>query len=192
MTDTLHLPGRRRWLLAALGAGIAGTAVVAGCAGPELLSQNVSQRQLQELLARAFPYTRSYGGLMTLTLEQPLLQLLPEQNRLGTSLRLSLAEQIAGNQLGGGMDLDYGLRFDPAEGAVRLRDVRVNSLQLDQLPSAQQALLQRYGPRAASALLDDFVIYRLPRQQFDLAQKLGLGVQQLQVTQNGLRLDFGR
>lgn len=186
-------PARRRCLrlLPALFTG----GLLAGCAGAGA-SQSAGNRvlsaqTLSELVARAFPYTHSLSSLAELTLQNPQLRLLPERNRLGTGLDLLLAERLTGGRVSGGMDLDYGLRYDAREGAIRMTDVRVNRLAVDQLPRQYQSLLSRYAPPLAEQLLDDFALYRFPDSQLALARSLGLAVNALRVEPDGLHIQLG-
>lgn len=181
----------RRRLLRALLAGCV-PALLAGCGGLAggLGSETLSERRLGEALAAAFPYTRDFGGLVSLTLQNPRLRLLPQANRLGTALDLQVAERITGRRFGGGMDLDYGLRFDAGAGAVRMADVHVERLAIDGLPAASRALVERYAPRLAELLLDDLVLYRLSEQRLALARQLGVGVSALRVLPDGLRIEM--
>lgn len=153
-------------------------------------TQLLTQQRLNELLAGQFPYTRSLGGLAELSLRSPRLGLLPASNRLTTACDLVLSENIARTRYSGGMDLDYGLRFDAQAGAIRMADVRVNQLRIDQVPRAQQQLISQYAPRIAEQLLADLVIYRFPPEQLELARNLGLAVGALQVTREGLSIEM--
>lgn len=185
---------RRRCHTLAIGAALTTllpglTACAAGNSG--LPGYTVSQQQLNQLLARQFPVTRNFAGLADLTLQSPRLGLLPASNRIATAFDLVLAERIAGSRFTGGMDLDYGVRFDMQEGAVRMADVKVNRLTLDQLPRAQQQLVSQYAPDIAGRLLSDMVLYRLPAEQMALARNLGWGAAALRVLPQGLRIDMG-
>ncbi len=178
-----------------LGVGILMTSLVpslsACAAGSDgVRTQLLTQQRLNELVARQFPYTHSLGGLAELSLRSPRLSLLPASNRLATAFDLVLSENIAGTRYTGGMDLDYGLRFDAPTGAIRMADVRVNQLRIDQLPRAQQQLISQYAPRIAEQLLADLVIYRFPSEQLELARNLGLAVGALQVTREGLSIEM--
>ena len=153
-------------------------------------SQLLTAQRLQELLARQFPYTRRFSGLAELTLRDPRLSLLPASNRLATTLELELAEHLSGQRFRGELDLDYGLRFDAREGAVRMADVRVNRLDIDALPRVQQPLVSRLAPRLIEQLLAGQVLYRLPPEQLALARNLGLGVDALRVLPEGLRIEL--
>ena len=185
---------RRRCHTLAIGAALTTllpglTACATGNSG--LPGYTVSQQQLNQLLARQFPVTRNFAGLADLTLQSPRLGLLPASNRIATAFDLVLAERIAGSRFTGGMDLDYGVRFDMQEGAVRMADVKVNRLTLDQLPRAQQQLVSQYAPDIAGRLLSDMVLYRLPAEQMALARNLGWGAAALRVLPQGLRIDMG-
>lgn len=181
---------RRNWCKAML-AGAA-TPLLASCAGVGLPGQTLTPDQLADLVARAFPYSHDFSGLVELSIASPKLRLLPESNRLGTALQVALVERLTGLRLNGSMDLDYGLRFDAAEGAIRLADVRVNQLTMGRLPAKQQALVERYAPRVAELLLSNFILYRLPDAQLTLARSLGLVVGALRVQPDGLHMDFVR
>ncbi|MDO5624488.1 MAG: hypothetical protein Q4G71_07350 [Pseudomonadota bacterium] len=156
-----------------------------------LRGYTLSQARLNELVARQFPYTRSLSGLADVTLLSPLVGLLPASNRLSTAFGVRLTERLAGYAFSGGMDLDYALRFDEREGAIRMADARVNRLHIDQLPRAQQQLMAQYAPRVAELLLADLVIYRFPAEQLALARNLGWAVNALRVQPDGLHIDLG-
>lgn len=185
---------RRRWHQ--LGAAAALTTLLPGlsaCASGvgDLAGYTVSQQRLNQLLAASFPVTRSFAGLVDLTLQSPRLGLLPASNRIATAFDLVLSERIAHTRYSGGMDLDYGLRLDLQEGAVRMADVRVNRLTIDQLPRTQQQLVSQYAPDIAGRLLSDMVLYRLPAEQLALARNMGWGAAAVRVLPDGLRIDMG-
>ncbi|MDO5692481.1 MAG: hypothetical protein Q4G70_08360 [Pseudomonadota bacterium] len=168
----------------------AGLTACASGGGTNPAGYTVSRLRLNELLATRFPVTRSFAGLAELTLQSPRLNLLPASNRVATALDLALSERIGNTRYTGGMDLDCGLRLDLREGAVRMSDVRVNRLMIDQLPRAQQLLLSQYAPAVAERLLSDMVLYHLPAEHLALARNLGLGTAALRVLPEGLRIEM--
>lgn len=168
------------------------TACAAGAKVADALRTiTLSQPKLNELVATRFPYTRSFSGLADLSLQSPRLRLLPQANRLGTALDLVLAERLTGSRYTGGLDLDYGLRFDDKEAAIRMADVKVNRVDVDQVPPAQRQLLSQYGPPAAEALLSNMVLYRIPDEYMGMARNLGWVVSALRVLPEGLRIELG-
>ena len=194
MTENLPMLNRRHChrLLGAAALITLFPGLSACAAGSGMPGYTVSQQRLNELLARQFPVTRNLlGGLADLTLSSPRLGLLPASNRVSTMFDLGLTERLAGSRYSGGMDLDYGLRLDLQEGAVRMADVRVNRLTIDQLPRTQQQLVSKYAPDLAGRLLSDMVLYRLPAEQLALARNMGWGAAALRVLPDGLRIDMG-
>lgn len=177
--------------LAALGITVLGGGL-AGCAqlGALPTGFKLSAQQLNQWLSQLFPYTERIAGLLDLSLQSPELRLLPESNRLGTDLQLALGERITGQKLSGSLGLDSGLRFDPEAMAIRLQDVRVQRLDLEQLPTAQRKLVNQYAPRVAELLLDGAPVYRFPVERQDLMRRLGLAVNQLRVQPDGLHVDL--
>ncbi len=163
----------------------------AGNAANALRTITLSQAKLNELVAKRFPYTRNFSGLADLSLQSPRLRLLPQDNRLGTALDLVVAERLTGSRYSGGIDLDYGLRFDDQEGAIRMTDVKVNRIAVDQVPPAQRQLISQYAPRAAETLLSNMVLYRIPDEYLSMARNLGWVVSTLRVQPDGLRIELG-
>ena len=179
------------------GAGLAAllpplTACAAGSnAVNTLRTITLSQAKLNELVAKRFPYTRNFSGLADLSLQSPRLRLLPQTNRLGTAVDMVVSERLTGSRYTGGLDLDYGLRFDEQEGAIRMADVKVNRIAVDQVPPAQRQLISQYAPRAAETLLSNVVLYRIPDEYLGMARNLGWVVSTLRVQADGLRIELG-
>lgn len=188
-----RLPPTRRQCHRLLLALVAAAHVpLAACASPASgRSITLSPARLNELLNRRFPLRRDFSGLAELSLQSPRLQLLPSANRLATQLELVLTERLTGSRTTGRMDLDYALRFDAAEGAIRMVDVKVNRLDVDQVPPAQRALLAQYAPRAAERLMNGALLYRVPAEQLEMAHTQGWRVQALRVLPEGLRIELG-
>ena len=194
MAPAASAPTRRHFqrLLGAAALGGLLPTLGACAAGSGAPGYTVSRQRLNELLAHSFPVTRGLlGGLAELTLSSPRLNLLPASNRIATAFDLALVERLAGTRHTGALDLDCGLRFDLAEGVVRMVDVQVNRLSIDRLPPAQQALVQQYAPGIAQQLLKNLVLYRVPAEQLALARNLGWTHAALRVLPDALRIELG-
>jgi len=175
---------RRTFLLAS-----AVTAFLGGCAavfGPRNIE--VSQQRLQELVARRFPVTRRYLELFDVTISTPRLTLLPEANRIATQLDVSASDRLLRRPMSGSIDLDYALRFEPADNTVRLADVRVGSFVLGDAPSPLQNQLGRIGRLLAEEMLDGQVVHTLKPEDVKNAQGRGYQPGELKVTPRGLQL----
>ena len=105
---------RRQWLLS-LPAALA----VAAASAQAQPSYSVSSAQLQQAVAGKFPMRYPVGGLLELTLQPPRLRLLPEQNRLGTSMVVDAAGPALSRSGTGNFDVDFALRYEPSDQSIR-------------------------------------------------------------------------
>jgi hypothetical protein len=150
----------------------------------------VSARQLQQALSARFPLRYAVPGLLELTLEEPLLQLLPQHNRLGTLLPLVAAGPLLRDRYRGELDLDFALRYEAADHSVRAHGLRVQSLRADGLPPRSAAMLQQAATELARQHLLEVVLHRLAPQDLALADTLGLQPGAITVTADGLLVGF--
>ncbi len=91
----------------------------------------LSEAELQRLLSARFPVEQRLLELFEVRASSPQLRLLPERNRLSAVLDLQARERILASQYKGRLDFDSALRWDAAEHAVRLDQVRVQDFVLD-------------------------------------------------------------
>jgi hypothetical protein len=164
---------------------------LAGCAGLVPRSMVISEAELQAQLARRFPLQRSLLETFDLELADPRLQLDAAAGRLATELTLRGSDRRSGRGLQGRLALDYGLRWEPADGSVRLVQPRVRSLQFDDAPalsSRRAEMAQQMGVALAERLLDDLVLYRVPTERLETLRRAGYQPGKLQVTRDGLEI----
>ena len=185
---------------------------VAGCAGligPQTLT--LSEAELNALIARAFPLQRRVLELLDVQMSAPRLRLLPDTNRLAVALVVSTQDRVFGRSARGSLRFDAALRWDAAEAAIRLAQVRVQQLRLDggsgtaaldaTAPSTTAVPADSSDPGAmlasnaarlglvlAERALDGLQLYRLsPERQAHLRQ-LGLQPGTVLVTSAGLQV----
>jgi hypothetical protein len=163
---------------------------LAGCAG---VPQSITLREaeLQAQLAKRFPVQRSLLDTFDLELSDPQLRLDPAANRLATELTLRGGDRRSGRQLQGRLALDYGLRYEPADGSVRLVQPRVERLQIDEasaISPRRAEMAQRMGVALAERLLDDLVLYRVPPERLETLRRAGYRPGTLRVTPAGLEI----
>ena len=150
-----------------------------------------SEQELQTQLSRRFPIQRNLLDLFDLRLSDPQMRLDPQARRLSTELRLRGGDRRSGRQLQGRLALDYGLRYEPADGSVRLVQPRVEQLQFDEaavLSSRRSEMAQRMGVALAERLLDDLVLYRVPPERLESLRRAGYRPGTLRVTPAGLEI----
>ncbi|UUX95041.1 DUF1439 domain-containing protein [Aquabacterium sp. J223] len=163
--DDASVPGRRGLLLAAAGA------LLGGCAGLGLAPQfTLTEARLQALVERQFPRRHRLLELFDVTLAAPRLTLLPERDRLAADWPLEVADRFGGTPRRGRLQLDSGLRLEPSDFSLHLRQVTVQRVALDGvLPVSLQAL----GAAIAERLLEDLPVYRMSDERLQQFRSLG-------------------
>ena len=174
-----------RWLgLVALGCG-RGIAAAQG-----MPRYAVSARQLERALAQRFPLRERLGGLLELTLAQPQLRFLPEQNRLGALLPIEAAGPALRQPRNGSLDLDFSLRYEPADQTLRAHRLRVHALRIEGLAPRHSEWLESLGPLLGRQAFGEVVLHRLQPKDLALADGLGLEPGEITVTAQGLVIGF--
>lgn len=185
--DAAHL-SRRRWLL---GAGLGVAMLGAACTGPSgPRNVTLTLEHLQEKLAQRFPRRYPMAGLIELNLQTPRLALLPAQNRLQLVMALEASGVALRRIYTGRMDLDFALRYEPADQTVRATDLRVHAAQIDGLPPQAAQWLGRFGPALAQQALREVVLHQLQAKDLALADSLGLQPGRMTVTPRGLVIEL--
>jgi len=168
---TLH-PRLRRWAhLTAASIVMLLLAACAGLLGPRDIE--VSEAQLQRQLAKRFPYSNRYFELFDVTVSSPKVTLLPETNRIGTEVDIRISDRLSRRPFDGFMQMNYGLRFEPADNTIRLASVRVDRFVIDGSPGLLQGQNNRLGALLAEQLLDNQVLHTLKPE--DLRSLQGRG-----------------
>jgi len=173
---------RRRWLAAAA------LLAIGGCASLYPRSMTLSEADLASLMAKHFPTTQRVAEIAEVTVSSPRVWLIPDRNRLGASFDLNAGDRLFRRSVQGKLALDCALRFEPSDDSIRLAQVRVQQLDLDNAAFAGASLpVQRLGALVAERMLEDMPIYRLKPEQ---AQRLhGSGLKPaIAVTSAGVQL----
>lgn len=180
---------RRRQALAWAGAAAALVALP-GCAELGAARLRLSAQELEQALATRFP--RRYPlvpRLLELELLAPRVRLLPESDQLNAVLDVQASGALLGGRRPRGvLDVDLGLRYEPADHSIRSERVQLNLLRLEELPPAVAEQLLRYGAPLAEQALSDVALYRLRPE--DVARTESLGVPRIRVTANALVVEF--
>jgi hypothetical protein len=178
-------PTRRHLLIRmAVVAGIG----LAGCTSLLPRDVTVSEAQLQAILDRQFPREQRWLDVFEIRVTHPTLRLMPERNRIATSMDVVVSERLEGRAFHGGLSLDHALRYEPNDGTLRLTKVRVQELRLDAGGSPLQGQGARIGSILAEKLLDDLVIHRLDAAQRERLRQAGLGAGEITVSARGITL----
>jgi hypothetical protein len=178
MTESLTMPAARAKLsavrlLAPL--AVSGAMLLASCAallGPRTVDLPLSQ--LQEAMARKFPFNNRYLELFDISLTNPRLALQPDTNRVVTTLDASISPPFIRQPWKGSVTLSGMLTLDPERRAVVLAEPRLERFNVDGMdrnlldhPYAGQ--LGRIGRLLAEQLLDGMPIYTFGPDDFRIA-----------------------
>ena len=150
----------------------------------------VTEAQLQQAVAQRFPRRYPVGGLLNIDAKAPRLSLLPAQNRLAAQLQVAVAGPALPRTYQGMFDLDFALRYQASDRTVRADQLRVNTLQFENVPAQTSALLSLYGPQLAEQSLQGAVLHQLKPEDLALPDGMGLQPETITVTAQGLVIAF--
>ncbi len=179
---------RRHWLLGTLLGALLATTACNGSVGPR--SVTLSLDKMQERLAQRFPRRFPLAGLIDLNLQVPRLTLLPERNRINAVMALDASGPALRRAYNGILDVNFALRYEPADRTVRATELQVQTLQIDGLPPQASTLLAGLGPTLAQQALREVVLHQLQARDLALADRLGLQPGRISVTQQGLVIEL--
>jgi hypothetical protein len=151
-----------------------------GCATlkPQPKTLNISQERLMQLIAGQFPFNSKMLEVLDVGVSSPKISFDAANNRINTSLDLNVAGSgivglLTKREYKGGIDLSYGLRFEPTDNSVRMTDVKLGRLSVDGAPDLMERPLSRLGAALAQKLLSDQVLYKISAQDMEAAKGWG-------------------
>lgn len=175
---------RRTWLLAAV-------ATAFGCAVLDTPNTvTLGEPELQRLVDKSFPIDRRLLDVLDVSVSTPKLHLLADRNRIGTELTISTRDRLFGGSWQGRLQLDSALRWEASDQTVRLSKVQVHDFRLDGGGSLARSQAERLGAVLAEKVLEESVLYRLPRERAATLQRQGVVPASLAVTRRGVEITF--
>jgi hypothetical protein len=155
---------------------LAALAVVTLCAGMlhcnitrEGVVVEVTPREIQEKLDKAFPITETYLMVFKLTLADPEVELTDGSERIGFGLSARTNVRVDGEDVTGRAKMTAGIKYDPDRGALFLADPRVERLDLTMLPEKYEDEVLLTANLAARRFLKEYEVYRLDQADFKQA-----------------------
>ena len=199
MIQAMTSPFVRSWWLAhpgwlrCLRASMAGASLLAlaGCAslmGPRTVE--ISQGELLEKLSGQFPLTQRVLNVLDVQALSPRLSLQPQANRVTATVPLVARDLLRSREHTGEVALSFGLRYEPTDLTIRLREPRLESARVAGLPEPLQRGLTRLAGWLAEDRLNGQVIHRLKPEDLRSADRMGYVVHDLRVTASGLAVDL--
>ena len=149
---------RRRLGKAALALAAGGLlASCAGIIGPRRIE--LSQSRLQAGLERRFPLHNRMLDLFDVQLTGPRLAILPETDRVGLALDVSVAPPLLRQSWNGTLALSGRLVLDNGRNAVVLVDTHVDRFDVDGMEGGRTRDLGRAADLLVNQLLRDIPVY---------------------------------
>ena len=164
-------------------------ALLAACAslgGSRVMT--FSEADMARLLEQHGPFQRRLLEVLDVRVQRPTVRLVPSSNRLASSFDIAATERVSRTTLSGRIAIEYGLRYDEQEKAIRMTQVRVDELDLHDVPAAKRAGLKNLGALIAENLLDDAVLYRFKPADLKTAEGVGLRPGSVAVTSRGVEV----
>ncbi|HVL74658.1 MAG TPA: DUF1439 domain-containing protein [Noviherbaspirillum sp.] len=149
---------------------VAAPLLLTSCAhlmGPRQMEIPVAR--LQEALSRQFPFNNRYLELLDVRVTNPRVALLPDSNRILTSMDASIAPPFMNKSWLGNLAVSGQLRFDPARNALVLAEPRVETFDVMGLDPLYANQIRRVGSLLAEQLLKDVPLYTFRPDEFRYA-----------------------
>ncbi len=171
------------------------TASLLGCASmkPQPKTLMVSESKLIQLISGQFPFNSKMLEVLDVGVGSPKISFDAANNRINTSLDLNvLGSGIVGlltkREYKGGIDLSYGLRFEPSDNSVRMTDVKLGKLSVDGVPELMERPMSRLGVALAQKLLAEQVLYKVSAQDLEAAKGWGYKPGAFRIAPGGLAI----
>ncbi|CAJ0808676.1 MULTISPECIES: DUF1439 domain-containing protein [Ralstonia] len=174
MTDSTKLAARsnrfRWWAGAAAVAAVVAVVLVAcmptGWTGG---GYTFSRNQMQEALARKFPFQRRFLGFFDVTLTNPQISLDAARNRIAIQADASVESGLLRQPLTGPLAISSGLHYDAPTRSIRLDQPSVDRFDLQNVPGGLGQQISAIGSLIAGQLLNDYAVYTFKPEQLKVA-----------------------
>ncbi|AOK58460.1 DUF1439 domain-containing protein [Burkholderia ubonensis] len=169
---TASRASRRRRFLIACAAAIGVSASLAACAStfPFIPDHyTFSRGDAQKAVARKFPYQKTVAQVLDVSLANPVVGLLPDQNRIAVQFDAHFVSPFLRAPVNGKFTVSGQLAYDAPSRSVVIKAPAVDNLTLD---GDAQMYAQQIGAAAgmiATQLLTDYPIYTFKPEQLQFA-----------------------
>jgi hypothetical protein len=170
---------------------LSGAGLLVACAslmGPRTV--DISREDLLSKLGKQFPTTKRVMRLLDVTAALPALDLDADHNRIAASFELTARELLFDQQYKGKVNVSFGLRYEPSDLTLRLKDVHVDQVQVEGLPPVYQRALTNLGAQLVEDQLQDFPVHHFKPEDLRNADRMGYQVGDIRVTRTGLSIQL--
>ena len=165
------------------------TLVLAGCAtfaGYRWITY--SEADMVRFMEEHGPFHRRLIEVLDVRITHPTVHLAPLGNHLASDFEIYTTDRGSGKTYPGRISIDYKLRYDDGLKALRVTQVKVTRLQIENLPSPDETGLARLGTLIAEQMLDDAVIYHFKPGDLRNAQGRPVRPSTIKVTARGVEV----
>ncbi|WP_233831761.1 DUF1439 domain-containing protein [Paraburkholderia sp. ZP32-5] len=168
-------PARRRFLRIALAScsALGITVSLAACASstfPFIPSHyTFSKQQVQEAVQRKFPYQRTVSQVFDVALANPVVDLLPDANRVSVKLDVRFASPFLQQPVDGVFTLSSALAYDEASRSVILKSPSVDNVSVSGQAQAYTQQINAAAALLATQLLTNYPIHTFKPEQLQFA-----------------------
>lgn len=135
-------------------------------------SFNVSQGQLQKLVDKNWTTMAAKLHESNVTMAAPTLRLLPDSQRIAADFDAFVETGILGVKLDGHMSVSGVPGYDAAQGAVVLRDMKVDKFDVIDLPDMLDGLVKNQAQKIVGKKFGtDVPIYKVEPEKLKFAGK---------------------
>ncbi len=142
---------------------VSSASLLGACAGglQQVLpnSLTLTPSQLQNTLAKGFPFTKNYLGIFDVTFANPQLAMQPETKRVLSGIEASFKNPLTGTPYAGKLNISSALGYDAATRSVLLKEPRLENLEIPGLSSALIGQVQKIANLAAQEKLKEYKIH---------------------------------
>lgn len=130
----------------------------AGFIGPRDIP--VPLDKLQSQLNLRYPSQSRYLDVFDVTLGQPKITLLPEQNRIQFDIAITIAPPFTSKRLQSFVSLSGGLKIDNVRKGIMLVEPKVENLKLDGVDAIMGRQFSKLGNYALERMFQETPVYR--------------------------------
>ncbi|MGB8339767.1 MAG: hypothetical protein WCD07_08300 [Burkholderiales bacterium] len=137
--------------------------VLSSCAGglQQVLpgSLTLTPGQLQNTLAKGFPFTKNYLGLIDVTFANPQLSMQPDTKRILSGLETTFKNPLTGTPYTGKLNISSALGYDPTTRSVLLKEPQLENLDIPGLSPLLIGQLTKVANLVAQEKLKEYKIH---------------------------------
>lgn len=123
----------------------------------------VTQDQIDSALTKNFPVTKNYFMIFGITYSNPQVTLLDKDDRIQVGLDATLNIRINGEskELGGGVTVSSGIRYEPTTWEFFLDDAEIERFEIQGVPEEWLDRITTFASTAAKDFVETKPVYRL-------------------------------